>query len=130
MQRLAGSDVAVTQRVVTYYVGRGGDSLLGVAYFDAHRVRTLNEVLMIVVLPDGAIAHIEVLLFAEPPEYRPPRGWLQRIEGRTLTDELSLRGAIVNMSGATLTARAVVEASRRTLAYHQVIRPLAGGGSR
>lgn len=124
-RRLAGSNVDLRQRVVTYYIGRGPDGPLGVAYFDAHRVRTLNEVVMVVVRPDGRIERIEVLVFAEPPEYAPPDGWIRQMEGRALTSELSLKGAIVNMTGATLTSGALVQAARRVLALHEVIRPVA-----
>lgn len=123
-RELAGSGIELAQSVVTYYVGWAGDSLLGVAYFDAHRVRTLPEVLMIVVTPEARIERIEVLKFTEPPEYVPPGGWLERFEGRGLDAELSLKGEIVNITGATLTSRAVTEAARRVLALHRVIRPL------
>lgn len=128
VRRLAGPDVEVRQRVLTFYVGRQDGEPLGVAYFDAHRVRTLNEVLMIVVGPDHSIRHIEILLFAEPPEYRAPDGWLGQMEGRPLTDALSLKGAVVPMTGATLTSHAAVRAVRRALAYHAVLRPFAEEG--
>lgn len=122
-RRLAGSNVEVTYAVVTYYVGTRDDRRLGVAYFDGHRVRSLREVLMIVVDPEDRVDRIEVLRFDEPPEYRPPDGWLEQIEGRPLSDALALRGAVVTMTGATLTSQAVVAASRRVLALHAVIRP-------
>ncbi len=122
-RRLAGEDVEVEQSVVSYYVGRGDAGPLGVAYFDAHRVRTLPEVLMFVLTPDARIERIEVLKFSEPPEYRAPEGWLGQFRGKGLSDELSLKGSIVNMTGASLTSRAVTRAARRVLALHQVIRP-------
>lgn len=128
-RELAGSGVEVDGRVVTYYVGTRDGQPLGVAYFDAHRVRTLPEVLMIVVTPEARIERIEILSFKEPPEYLVPGSWLQQIVGRELTDELSTKGSIVNMTGATLTARAITGASRRTLALHQVIDPLGAGGA-
>ncbi|NIN72300.1 MAG: FMN-binding protein [Gemmatimonadetes bacterium] len=124
-RQLAGGDVKIDGRVISYYVGRMGGELLGVAYFDAHRVRTLPEVLMFVVTPDSRIARIEVLRFSEPPEYRPPEKWLDQFAGLGLTQRLSLRGSIVNITGATLTAGAVTAASRRILALHSVINPLA-----
>lgn len=85
---------------------------------------------MIVVKPDGRVERIEVLKFSEPPEYRAPNGWLKQFEGKALSDELSLKGTIVNITGATLTSRAVTEATRRVLALHRVIRPFErdGGG--
>lgn len=124
----AGFDVEVEQSVVTYYVGWSGDQPLGVAYFDAHRVRTLPEVLMIVVSPESRIRRIEILKFSEPPEYRAPESWLAQFEDEPLTESLNLERSIVNITGATLTSQAVTEAARRVLALHQVIRPFAADG--
>ncbi|HXE56924.1 MAG TPA: FMN-binding protein [Gemmatimonadales bacterium] len=123
VRRAAGEDAATSQRVVTYYLARRDGRPLGVAYFDGHRVRSLQEVLMVVVTPDGRIQRLEVLRFDEPPEYRPPEGWLRQFRGKALDDDLSLRGGIVRMTGATLTSQAVTRAARRVLALHRVIRP-------
>ena len=96
---------------------------IGAAYFDAHRVRTLPEVLMVVVGTENRIRRVQVLRFAEPPEYRPPDGWLARLVGRALDTELSERRGVDGITGATLTTRAVTGAARRTLSIHQVIAP-------
>jgi Na+-translocating ferredoxin:NAD+ oxidoreductase RnfG subunit len=122
-RELAGSGVAIDRRLVTYYVGFRDETPLGVAYFDAHRVRTLPEVLMIVVSPEGRVERVEILKFSEPPEYRAPQSWLGQFDGRALMDRLSLKGSIVNITGATLTSRAVTAAVRRVLALHRVVRP-------
>ena len=123
----AGKGVEVRQGVVTYYVGRRGSQPLGVAYFDAHRVRTLPEVLMVVVGTRGEAERIEVLKFAEPPEYRAPEGWLDQFDGRALGEGISLKRDIRNLTGATLTAGAVTGAVRRVLALHEAIAPLGAG---
>lgn len=125
--RLAAPGVEIDRAVVTYYVGRAGDSALGVAYFDAHVVRTLREVLMVVVEPGGRIGRIEVLSFDEPRQYRPPEGWLDEFGGLALSDRLSTKGEVVNVTGATLTSRAVTRAARRVLALHRVVNPLGEG---
>jgi hypothetical protein len=119
----AGPDVPVAQRVVTYYLARAEGRPVGVAYFDSHRVRTLKEVVMVVVVPPARIRNIEVLRFAEPPEYHASKPWLEQFRGQALSAELSLKGAIGNMSGATLTSNAIVRAARRVLALHGRIRP-------
>jgi len=124
---LAGEGVRVERSVVPHYVGLRDGEPLGVAYFDVHRVRTLPEVLMVVVSPGGRVQRLEVVKFQEPPEYRAPEGWLEQIVGRELSPGLSLRGAVVNITGATLTARAVTDAARRVLAYHALIRPFGPG---
>lgn len=125
VRQLAGSRVEVKPGVLIHYVARRGDQPLGVAYFDAHRVRTLSEVLMIVVSPRATVERIEILRFAEPPEYRAPAGWLAQFEGEPLSDRLSVRRGIANITGASLTSRAVTEAVRRVLALHNVVDPLA-----
>jgi Na+-translocating ferredoxin:NAD+ oxidoreductase RnfG subunit len=127
---LAGAGVDVPHRIVTYYVGRQADSAVGVAYFDSHRVRTLNEVVMVVVTPAGAIRQIEILRFAEPPEYKATEPWLAQFDGQPLDRRLSLKGAVANLTGATLTSNAVVAGARRVLALHAMVRPFATGAAR
>lgn len=127
---LAGKGVEVGQRIVTYYVGRQADSAVGAAYFDSHRVRTLNEVAMVVVTSAGAIRQIEILRFAEPPEYKATQPWLAQFDGQPLDQRLSLKGAVANLTGATLTSNAVVACARRVLALHAMVRPFAAGGAR
>ena len=124
---LAGEGVSVETSVLTYYVALREGRPLGVAYFDAHRVRTLPEVLMVVVGTDDRIRRIELLRFQEPPDYRPPPAWLERFRGQGLDAELSLKGGVVNITGATLTSDAVTDAARRLLALHQVVRPFDEG---
>lgn len=121
---LAGDGVAAPPGIVTHYVAVRGGRPTGVAYFDAHRVRTLDEVLMVVVGDDGRIRRIETVSFREPPEYEAPDGWLELFGGRDLGPDLSLKGEIPTMTGATLTAEAVTDAARRVLALHRVVAPL------
>ena len=110
--------------MVTYYVARRDGRPVGVAYFDAHRVRTLPEVLMIVIAPDARVMRVETVAFREPPEYRAPDGWLNLAADRATNREVD---ALPNIGGATLTANAVKGAVRRTLALHDVIQPLGNG---
>lgn len=128
--RLAGGGVRVDQPIVTHYVGTREGRALGVAYFDAHRVRTMQEVIMIVVGTEDEVQRIEILSFAEPPEYMAPEGWLDQFDGEALSADLALGRRIRNISGATLTSRAITEATRRVLALHRVIDPFAASPSR
>lgn len=125
-RELAGRDVEVATRVVVHYIASDADSALGVAYFDSHRVRTLPEVLMVVVRPGGEVGRVEVLKFDEPREYRAPEGWLRQFRGMELGGRLSIDGGVHVITGATLTSRAVTRAVRRVLALHRVVDPLSG----
>ena len=103
------------------YVATKDGVLLGTAYFDVHRVRTKNEVLMFVLGPDGHLRRVEVCSFAEPLEYLPRPAFYAQFQGGALDEELDLRRGIHGVAGATLSARATTEAARRVLALHEVI---------
>jgi hypothetical protein len=115
------------QRVVTYYVALLGGTVRGVVYFDAHRVRTFREVLMVALDAEGAVVRLEVLSFAEPREYLAPDGWMELFRGRTGQGVSALRREVPNVTGATLTSDAVKSAVARSLALHAVVSPDLGG---
>lgn len=96
-----------------------------VAYFDTHRVRTLPETLMIVIKPDSTVERVDILSFDEPTDYFPKRRWLDQLLGRKLDRDLSLTGAVRPISGASLTGRAIVNATRKVLAIHHVLAGVA-----
>ena len=100
---------------VAYEAHKEG-KLVGVAFFDTHRVRTLNETAMIAVSAEGKILRVEVVAFKEPEEYRAKEAWVHQLEGKGLDPELSLKRGIRPLAGATLTANALTDASRRGLA--------------
>lgn len=105
---------------VTYEARKEG-RLMGVGFFDTHRVRTLNETLLVAVSPEGRVVRVEVVVFHEPQEYLAKQAWVKQFEGRNLDDRLSLKGEIHPLSGATLTANAMTDAARRCLALYRVL---------
>lgn len=112
--------------VYAYEATREG-RVIGTAYFDAHRVHSLPQTLMIVVAPDGRVQRVEVLAFQEPLKYQAPAAWLDQFKGRGLDDGWKLRTDIQGITGATLTSRATTRAVRRALAIHAVISGEATG---
>lgn len=114
----------VPSALVTYYEAkRNGQNsqLVGTAYFDTHRVRTLPETLMVVVDPQGRVARVEVIAFREPEEYLPRGAWYEQLLGKKLDRDLQVKRNVHPVTGATLTVRATTSAVRRVLAIHQVI---------
>ena len=103
------------------YEARQDGRLVGVAFFDTHRVRTLNETAMVAVNADGTLRRVEVVAFREPQEYLPKDAWIRQLDGKRLDAGLSLKRAIRPLSGATLTAHVLVDAARRGLALNQVL---------
>ncbi len=117
------SGTAPPTKVIVYYTAADAGGALTAAWFDTHIVRTLPETVMVVIGPDAAITRIDILSFDEPQEYLPRGIWMDQLKGRRLTADLSLRQGIRPMAGATLSARAIVEAARRTLALHKLLIP-------
>ena len=116
---LAGE--TVERPLTVRYVADCEGDLGGTAYFDVHRVRTLEETLLVVVSPAGTVHRIEVVAFNEPLDYLPREGWYRQFDGRPLDNDLELDRAIRSVTGATLTAVATTAATRRMLAVHRVI---------
>ncbi len=112
--------VKLGSRLATAYVAWRGDTLQGTAFFDSRVVRTMPAVLMVVVAPDTTVARVDVLAFHEPPDYQPTPRWLGLFPRRRLDDQLWPGRAIRNLSGATLSARAVTEATRLALALYEL----------
>ena len=103
-----------TKGLVFPYVAKRDGKLVGTAYFDVHKVRTLRETVMIVVDPEGRIQRIEILAFGEPQQYKPRAKWYAQFVGQKLDKQLSLKRGIKGVTGATLTARATTNAARQT----------------
>ncbi len=119
VKALAGVEVA--GRWIVAYEARKDGRLLGVGFFDTHRVRTLNETLLVAVSPEGRILRVEAVVFREPAEYLAKEAWARQFEGKGLDPQLSLKGAIRPLSGATLTAHAMTDAARRCLALYRIL---------
>jgi len=111
------------------YIARGpGEDnepgpMVGIAWVDTHRVRTLRETLFVATSVDGRVRRIEVLAFLEPKEYLPRERWYAEFEGRQLDRDLELGRGVRAVAGATLTARATVDATRRALALQAELFP-------
>jgi hypothetical protein len=119
VKELAGTELKT--RFVVAYEARQDGALVGVAFFDTHVVRTLPETAMVAISSKGLVLRVEVVQFREPDEYRAPPAWTKQLEGKALNPGLSLKAEIHPLSGASLTAGALVDASRRVLALFQIL---------
>lgn len=113
----------VESKIVTYYVARDPENVLGYAFFETQIVRTMPETSMAVVDPDGSLRTVEILAFYEPGDYLPSRRWLSQFDKKTLNDDLWVKRGIQNISGATLSAHSIAEGVRRVLATFAIAIP-------
>ena len=117
----AASQSELPGRWIVAYEARHEGRLVGVGFFDTHRVRTLNETLLVAVSAEGRILRVETVAFREPSEYLAKEAWIRQFDGMGLDPTLTLNGTIHPLSGASLTARAMTDAARRCLALYQVL---------
>ena len=107
--------------LVSVYEGYVGERLLGYALLDSHIVRTLPEALLVVLDSSGRVAATHVMAFHEPLEYLPSRRWLDLFGDKGLSDDLRIGRSVVGITGATLSAHAVMGSIRRALAIYEVL---------
>jgi hypothetical protein len=119
VKALAGTEPST--RFIVAYEAKAGGAVVGVAFFDSHIVRTQQETAMVAISPSGKVVRIEVVDFHEPVDYRAPAAWVRQFDGKSLGPDLTLKGEIRPLSGASLTANALTEAARRALALWQVL---------
>jgi Na+-translocating ferredoxin:NAD+ oxidoreductase RnfG subunit len=121
IQKLAKAKVE--SKIVTYYVASKADSVLGYAFFETDIVRTKPATFVVVVNPDGTVKYIEILAFYEPADYLPTNNWLDLFKEKQLNENLWPKRGIHNITGATLTVRALTMGVRKTLAIFEMAVP-------
>ncbi len=116
------SGVKLETKLVTFYIVKTDSKVKAYAYVDIHIVRTHPEVVLYVLNERGEIEVIQILSFKEPPEYMADENWLKYLKGKTIgKDLLRLRKDVPNMTGATLTAKAITDNARKVIALWKVI---------
>lgn len=123
------SDMDLTSAMVVRYVGscpKDKNIPRKTIYFDAHRVRTKPETIMVLIHSDETgpvVDRVDLLSFEEPLEYIPKDKWYQTFSGKILNPKLQIRQDIPLITGSTLTAKATTDAVRRILAIEKIIGP-------
>ena len=113
--------VILDSPIATFYVGKKGQAITGYAAIEAATVRTLPETVMVVLDSDGSVRFAEILAFFEPPEYMPPKRWLEQFRKARLSPTLRVGGDIHAITGATLSAQAITRQVRKTTALCEIL---------
>ena len=106
--------------LVRYYrIDKGKKEVFAIVI--VQKVRTKKAAVMYFIA-DGAIEHIEILAFGEPPEFKPKKNWLEQFSGKTDKAGLKVGEDIAASSGATLSAKNVTKGARLALAIYEIVR--------
>lgn len=114
IQTLAQSKI--DSKIIRYYKINKERQTIGHAILLKKRIRTKNAAILYMVDANKSMMGIEIVSFKEPSEYKPSSQWQSIFEGKTSQDVLIAGQDIPTISGATLSARAIADTARLSLA--------------
>ena len=100
---------------IRFYVVKNGSRVEGYGVLIVQRVRTKMAAILYLVSKESKIKSIEIIQFQEPSEYKPNQAWKNVFHGKGKKDNLFAGKGIPTISGATMSARAISDASRIAL---------------
>jgi hypothetical protein len=100
---------------IRFYVVKNASKVVGYGVLVIQRVRTKKAAILYLVSKESKIKSIEIIQFQEPSEYKPNKVWQGVFKGKTKEDNLFSGKGIPTISGATMSARAISDASRIAL---------------
>lgn len=105
---------------IRFYVVKDASKVVGYGVLVVQRVRTKKAAILYLVSKDSKIKSIEIIQFQEPSEYKPNQAWKDVFTGKVKEDNLFAGKGIPTISGATMSARAISDASRIALSIVEI----------
>jgi len=101
---------------IRFYVVKKSNAIEGYGVLLIQKIRTKKAAILYLIDKNAKIKNIEILAFHEPSEYKPYSTWKESFFSKGINDELKAGYGVPTISGATLSARAIANASRIALA--------------
>lgn len=109
-------------KIYRIYTASKNEKVLGYGILINRKVRSKNAVILYMI-EKNRLQDIEIIAFNEPKEYLPTKRWSEQFKNRDTEKMLHLSHEIPSISGATLSARSVTDASRIAFAiYNQLLK--------
>jgi len=112
----------IDSKLYRIYVAKNDTKTVGYGVLMNKKVRTKTAIALYLIDIGGKIKSIEIVAFNEPLEYLPSKTWLDVFDGKTLNNPLRLNQDIPTTTGATLSARSIVDGARAALALLEITR--------
>lgn len=97
------------------------NKILGYGVLVNRKVRSKNAVVLYIISKDSILKSIEIIAFNEPTEYIPSKTWMSQFNNLSTDKRLIVSKDIPTITGATLSARSIVDGSRIALAFYDEI---------
>ena len=102
------------------YISQNGDKTIGIGILLTQTVRSKNTAVLYALDDKGILNSIEIIAFREPKEYLPTKRWMKQFTEQKAEHFSSEDGNIDNISGATLSANAIIRAANLAHAIYKV----------
>lgn len=86
-----------------------------------NKVRSKNAAIIYIISKDSILKSIEIIAFNEPMEYIPSKTWIAQFEKISTEKRLRVGSEIPTITGATMSARSIVDGSRIAFAFYEEI---------
>ena len=98
-----------------------GKKVLGYGVLVNKKVRSKNAVVLYMIDENSVLKSIEIIAFNEPTEYIPSKTWISQFENIDTNKRLRVNNDIPTITGATMSARSIVDGSRVAFAFYEEI---------
>jgi len=116
-----GAQAKLKSKIIRVFKADKGGKTLGFGILINRKVRSKNAVILYLISKDSILKSIEIIAFNEPPEYIPSKTWIKQFRNISTDKRLRVSKDIPTITGATLSARSIVDGSRVAFAVYEEI---------
>ncbi|MCX6076666.1 MAG: FMN-binding protein [Campylobacterales bacterium] len=113
--------VALDTKIFRVFKAVADNKIFGYGILINKQVRSKNAVVLYMITKESLLKGIEIIAFNEPVEYLPSKEWSSQFQNIETTQMLRISKEIPTITGATLSAKSVVDGSRIAFAFYNEI---------
>lgn len=110
-----------TSKIFRVFKAKIDDKTLGYGVILKRKIRQKSAVILYIISKDGVLKNINIIAFTEPPEYIPSKTWIKQFNDIPTSKMLKVSKGIPTITGATMSAKSIVDASRIVFAFYKEI---------
>lgn len=115
--------VKLDEKIIRIFKASKNGKTLGFGVLVNRKVRSKNAVVLYMISANSLLKSIEIIAFNEPMEYIPSKNWMLQFENVKTDKMLRVAKEIPTITGATMSARSIVDGSRIAFAlYNEMLK--------
>jgi len=113
--------IKLKSKIFKTFKAMNGKNIIGYGIIVNRKVRSKNAVVLYMISNNGVLKSMEIIAFNEPMEYIPSKIWQKQFKDIPTTKKLRLNKDIPTITGATLSAKSIVDGSRIAFAFYDEV---------